>query len=174
KKTFPVHDITSKETKEIFNLPTGLNHSKTYFLDLNLFNRQHQNISSNFYVLSAEDDSLDVKKSTWFVTPQSHYADLTMLQQLPPVKLQTSKTTSTHNGKTIVHVKVKNPTSHLAFMVYLDVKKGNSNESVVPVFWSSNYFSLLPGEERTVSVWFHTSDIKGKQPLVVVGGWNIK
>jgi len=59
-------------------------------------------------------------------------------------------------------------------MVYLDVKKGNSNESVVPVFWDSNYFSLLPGEERTVSVWYHTSDIEGKQPRVIVGGWNIE
>jgi exo-1,4-beta-D-glucosaminidase len=174
KKTISVHDMASKETREIVNLPASLNLSKTYFLDLKLFNRQHQNVGNNFYVLSTEDDSLDVKKSTWFVTPQSHYADLTMLQQLPPVKLQTSETANTHNGKTMIHVKVKNPTSHLAFMVYLDVKKGNSNESVVPVFWSSNYFSLLPGEERTVSVWCHTLDIDGKQPRLVIGGWNIK
>lgn len=173
KKTVSVHDITSKETKEIFNLPAGLNLSKTYFLSLKLFNRQHQNVNNNFYVLSTEYDSLDVKNSTWYVTPQSHYANLTMLQQLPTVKLQTSETTSTHNGKTTIRVKVKNPTSHLAFMVYLDVKKGDSNKSVVPVFWNSNYFTLLPGEERTVSVWCHTSDMEGKQPRVVVGGWNI-
>ncbi len=174
KKTVSVHDIASKETKEVLNLPTDLNLSKTYFLDLKLFNQKHENVSNNFYVLSTEYDSLDVKKSTWFVTPQSHYADLTMLQQLPTVKLQTSETTNTHNGKTMVHVKVKNPTSHLAFMVYLDLKKGNSNESVVPVFWDSNYFTLLPGEERTVSVWCHASDLAGKQPRVVVGGWNIE
>src|SRR5664279_4430745 len=118
KKTVSVYDIASKETKEVFNLPTGLNLSKTYFLDLKLFNRQHQNVGNNFYVLSTEDDSLDVKKSTWFVTPQSHYADFTMLQQLPTEKLLMSETASTHNGKTMIHVKVKNPTSHLAFMVY--------------------------------------------------------
>ncbi|MGH2646408.1 MAG: glycoside hydrolase family 2 protein [Ginsengibacter sp.] len=173
KKTIAVSDLESKVTKRVFSLPSDPGLTKTYFLDLKLFNQQHQNVSNNFYVLSTEKDSLDVKKSTWWVTPQSHYADLTMLQQLPTVKLQTSETTNMYNGKTMVHINVKNPGSHLAFMVYLDLKKGGSNESVVPVFWGSNYFTLLPGEERTVSVWYHTSDIDGKQPRVVVGGWNI-
>ena len=144
KKTVSISDIASQETKEVFSLPTDLKFSKTYFLDLKLLNGQQQIVSTNFYVLSTEYDSLDIKKSTWFVTPQTHYADLTLLQQLPQVKLQTSKTTTNANGKTMIHVKVKNPTSHLAFMIYLDVKKGNSNESVVPVFWDNNYFTLLP------------------------------
>jgi exo-1,4-beta-D-glucosaminidase len=174
KKTVLVSGIGPKETKEVLSLPTDLKLSKTYFLDLKLLNRQHQTVSNNFYVLSTEYDSLDVKKSTWFVTPQTHYADLTLLQQLPAVKLQTSETTTNGKGKTILHVKVKNPTSHLAFMVYLDIKKGNSNESVVPVFWDNNYFSLLPGEERTIAVWSHTADLEGKQPRVVTGGWNIE
>jgi exo-1,4-beta-D-glucosaminidase len=137
-------------------------------------NKEHQRVSNNFYVLSTEYDSLDVKKSTWFATPQTNYADLTLLQQLPAVKLQTSETITNRNGKTILHVKVKNPTSHLAFMVYLDLKKGNSNESIVPVFWGDNYFSLLPGAERTIAVWCHTADLEGKQPRVVTGGWNVQ
>jgi len=174
KKTVSVQTIASKETKEVFILPSDLQLSKTYFLNLKLFNRQHQNVSNNFYVLSTEYDSLDVKKSTWFVTPQTHYADLTLLQQLPPVKLQMNETTNTHDGKTLVEVKVKNPTSHLAFMVYLDLKKGNSNESVVPVFWGDNYFTLMPGEERTISVWCHTSDLEGKDPRLVISGWNVE
>ncbi len=91
---------------------------------------------------------------------------LLCFEQLPKVKLQTSENTTTNNGKTMMTVKVKNPTSHLAFMVYLDLKKGNSNESVVPVFWDSNYFTLLPGEERTVSVWVHTSDLNRTKTCV--------
>jgi exo-1,4-beta-D-glucosaminidase len=174
KKTILVPGIGSKETKEVFSLPTDLKLSKTYFLDLKLLNKEHQRVSNNFYVLSTEYDSLDVKKSTWFATPQTNYADLTLLQQLPAVKLQTSETITNRNGKTILHVKVKNPTSHLAFMVYLDLKKGNSNESIVPVFWGDNYFSLLPGAERTIAVWCHTADLEGKQPRVVTGGWNVQ
>ena len=131
-------------------------------------------MSNNFYVLSTEKDLLDEKNSNWYVTPQSHYANLTMLEQLPKVKLQTSESTTTNSRNTMVTVKVKNPASQLAFMVYLDLKKGNSDESVVPVFWDSNYITLLPGEERTVSVWVHTSDLDGQKPVVKVGGWNIE
>ena len=174
KKSVNVSDIASKETKQVFKLPSDRDLTKTYFLDLKLFDKDHKNVSNNFYVLSTKKDQLDEKNTNWYVTPQSHYADLRMLEKLPKVKLQTSESTSTDSGKTMVSVKVKNPTSHLAFMVYLDLKKGNSDESVVPVFWDSNYFTLLPGEERTVSVWVHTADLDGQQPVVKVGGWNIE
>ncbi|MGB8705924.1 MAG: sugar-binding domain-containing protein [Gillisia sp.] len=174
KKTVSIPELSSKETKQVFKLPDDLDLTKTYFLDLKLFDKQHNSLSNNFYVLSTEKDSLDVKKSNWFVTPQSHFADLTLLEKLPKVKLQTSESITTTNEKTMITVNVKNPTSKLAFMVYLDLKKGDSNESVVPVFWDTNYFTLLPGEERKVSVWVHTSDLNGQKPVVKVGGWNIE
>jgi len=174
KKSVPVADIGSLETKQVFTLPDDLNLSKTYFLDLRLFDQQHHLVSTNFYVLSTQRDSLDEKKSTWFITPESQYADLTLLQNLPKVKLQTSESTAVKGENTVVNVKVKNPSSHVAFMVYLDLKKGETNESVVPVFWSENYFTLLPGEERTVSVSCHTSDLHGQKARIVVGGWNIE
>lgn len=173
KKKVSVAELTSKETRPVFNLPAGLELTKTYFLDLKLFDKENKNVSNNFYVLSTEHDLLDVKNSNWYVTPQSHYADLTLLEQLPKVKLETSETTTSDNQKTMMAVKVKNPSTHLAFMIYLDLKKGNSEESVVPVFWDSNYFTLLPGEERTVSVWVHSKDLDGQKPIVKVGGWNI-
>ncbi|MEO8719799.1 MAG: glycoside hydrolase family 2 protein [Ginsengibacter sp.] len=174
KELTSVPDLISKETKQVFSLPDGLNLTKTYFLNLKLFDKNHKHVSDNFYVLSTQKDLLDKKKSNWYVTPQTQYADLTLLQQLPKVKLQTSVQVSNKDEKTRIQVKLKNPTSHLAFMVYPDLKKGNSDESVVPVFWDENYFTLLPGEERTVSVWCHTSDLDGQKAKVIVGGWNIE
>jgi exo-1,4-beta-D-glucosaminidase len=174
KKTIPVAGLASQETKEIFSLPAGMNVSKTWFLDLRLFDPQHKMISNNFYVLSTQQDSLDEKKSTWYITPQSQYADLSLLEQIPKVKLQITETTEKKDGETMINVRLKNPTSHLAFMVYLDLKKEQSNKSVVPVFWKENYFTLLPGEERTVSVSCHTSDLDGQKAKVVVGGWNVE
>jgi exo-1,4-beta-D-glucosaminidase len=174
KKSIPVSDIGSLQTKEVFALPANLGVSKTYFLDLRLFDEQHHLVSTNFYVLSTQKDSLEEKKSTWYITPQSQYADLTLLQNLQKVKLQTSETVAVKGENTVVTMKVKNPSSHLAFMVYLNLKKGETNESVVPVFWEENYFTLLPGEERTVSVSCHTSDLDGQKAKVVVGGWNVE
>src|SRR5664279_403095 len=168
KKTIPVTDLSSQEVKEVFSLPGAMNVSKTWFLDLRLFDKQHHIVSTNFYVLSTQKDSLDEKKSTWYGTPQSQYADLTLLEQLPKVKLQATETITKKEGETVIYVKLKNPAPGFAFMVYLDLKKEHSRESVVPVFWGDNYFTLLPGEERTVSVSFHTSDLEGQQPKVIV------
>lgn len=174
KKSLPVADIGSLETKQIFSLPGNLNVSKTYFLDLRLYDSQHQLVSNNFYVLSTQKDSLAEKQSTWYITPQSQYADLTLLEKLPKVKLQKSETVSKKTENTVINVKLKNPSQHVAFMVYMDLKKGQTNESVVPVFWKENYFTLLPGEERNVSVTVHTTDLDGQKARVVVGGWNVE
>jgi len=131
-------------------------------------------VSTNFYVLSTAKDELVVAKSNWYITPQSKYADLTMLQQLPAVKLEKSEIISVKGTDTYVQVKLKNPTSHLAFMVYLDLMNKDKNTSVVPVFWDENYVTLLPGEERTITGHCHSSDLHDGKISVTVKGWNIE
>jgi exo-1,4-beta-D-glucosaminidase len=133
-----------------------------------------QPLSTNFYVLSTRTDSLDEKKSTWYITPEARYADLTGLERLPEVSLQVHSTHQEKKDTTFVSVTLKNPTDHLAFMVYLDLKKGATSLSVTPVFWQENFFSLLPGEERTVSGYCHTRNLRGQIPHLTVGGWNIE
>ncbi|HSQ44491.1 MAG TPA: glycoside hydrolase family 2 protein [Ginsengibacter sp.] len=173
-KTVSVASLAGQETLPIFTLPRQMDISKTCFLDLRLLDKRHEERSNNFYVLSTQEDSLDEKKSNWYVTPQSQYADLNLLERLPNVKLETTHTTTEKDGNTIMQVKVKNPSFHLAFMVNLDLKKAQSNESVVPVFWQDNYFTLLPGEERTISIWCHTSDLGRQSTKIIVSGWNVK
>jgi len=43
----------------------------------------------------------------------------------------------------------------------------------VPVFWDDNYISLLPGEERSISATFDSSDLNGKEPALEVAGYNV-
>lgn len=172
-KSVPVSGINSLETKEIFTLP-DMNVGKTFFLDLRLWDKDRHAVSINDYVLSTQKDELNEKKSTWWITPQSQYADLTLLEKLPDVKLEKTETVLKKGENTEVKLKLKNPTSHIAFMTYLDLKKEKNNESVVPVFWSDNYITLFPGEERTVTATCHTSDLGGQNAKIVVSGWNVK
>jgi beta-mannosidase len=48
-----------------------------------------------------------------------------------------------------------------------------SNARVLPVFYSDNYVSLVPGETRTVTIEAATANLKGKAPIVAMDGWNI-
>jgi hypothetical protein len=57
-------------------------------------------------------------------------------------------------------------------MVHLRVTKGKGGEDLTPIFWSDNYFSLLPGEQKQVSAGYHPSDLSGKA-VVEVDGYNI-
>jgi len=147
--------LSAESTKEVFKIPANLNLSKTWFLNLKLYNGQKQLVSSN-----------------WYVTPQTQYADLKMLQDLPAVRLEKSEVVSTKGTDTYVQVKLKNPGTQLAFMVYLDLRNKDTNTSIVPVFWDENYLTLLPGEERTITGHCHTADLQGGKSSVTVKGWN--
>jgi hypothetical protein len=61
----------------------------------------------------------------------------------------------------------------VAFQVRLRLANKRDDIDVVPVFWEDNYFSLLPGEERIVSVSYDTANLQGAHPVIQVDGFNI-
>jgi exo-1,4-beta-D-glucosaminidase len=76
-------------------------------------------------------------------------------------------------GKSVIKLKLKNPSSSVAFQIHPRVTKGKDGDDLVPIFWDDNYFSLLLGEEKTVSVTFDPSDLDGKDPVLELEGFNI-
>ncbi len=158
---------------KIVAVPHDTKLTKTYFLDLSLY-RRAKRIDNNFYALSTCPDVLDLKKSTWYVTPDTSYADLTQLQKLPDVRLSTVTRFQRQGKKVLVTVKLRNPADHLAFMIYLSVRQRPSGKAVLPVYWDSNYINLLPGGPQTISGTFDASALEGSVPKVRVTGWNIR
>jgi exo-1,4-beta-D-glucosaminidase len=75
------------------------------------------------------------------------------------------------NGE--AHVTLMNPGNAIAFMVHVRVTRGKGGEDITPIFWDDNYFSLLPGEKRTVTAKFRRSSQDGRKPFLVVEGWNV-
>ena len=114
---------------------------------------------------------LDVKKTKWYYTPVSSYADMTQLEKLPPVKLVASGTVTRRGGVETAHLTMSNPSSSLAFFIRLQVKQGSAE--VLPVMWQDNYFSLMPGEKREITATYKTKDLAGPAAVIAVEGWNI-
>jgi exo-1,4-beta-D-glucosaminidase len=112
------------------------------------------------------------RKGTAF-TPQKDFGDLSGLNSLPQVKLETATTAHADGDRSIVRVKVKNPSAGVAFMVHLRLTQGKDGFDIVPVFWDDNYFSLLPGEEKTVEASYARSSAEGKSAVLEVDGYNI-
>ena len=90
------------------------------------------------------------------------------------VELDVASEISDGDGESSARVRIHNPTEHLAFMVHLAVTKGADGLEVTPTFWEDNYFSLLPGETRTVTCAFASADLDGAPPVVRVEGWNVR
>lgn len=145
--------------------------TRTWYLDLQL-QEQGNTRSRNFYVLSSRQDLPDTAKTNWYVTPQTQFADLTALQQLPAVKLEMQSKLIAKKDTTFANVVLKNPGKELAFMVHLDIRH-QSGETVVPVFWEDNDFTLLPGESRVINGYVHTKDLQQQPAVVALSGWNI-
>jgi hypothetical protein len=55
-------------------------------------------------------------------------------------------------------------------MIKLTLNDASTGQRILPAYYSENYISLLPGEERVVIVEFPAGSAK---PAIGVRGWNL-
>jgi hypothetical protein len=58
-------------------------------------------------------------------------------------------------------------------MVRLKVVGSRNNERILPVFYSDNYVSLMPGEQKVIIMKLRNADTRGEKPVVEISGFNI-
>jgi len=168
-------DIAEDSSTKAFDVPTPEGLSTTYFLKLQLHDEAGKLVSDNFYWLSTKPDTLDwAKRADTDYTPQKDFADLTALSSLPKAKVKITKLFHASGPNLWMIVTVLNHGDSVAFMVHPRLTRGKDGEDVVPVFWSDNYFSLLPGERKSVTARFDSSSLAGATPELVVDGWNLE
>jgi exo-1,4-beta-D-glucosaminidase len=156
-------------------LPEIASVTPTYFLKLTLTDSSGKRLSDNFYWLSTRPVEFDWDKSTYYTTPVTQDADVTMLNTLPRVEITgTSHVVHRTSGETLATVTLRNPSKSLAFMVHVRVRKGPTGDDVLPIFWDDNYVSLLPDEERVLTATFSDRDAGTSPPTVEVEGWNVE
>ena len=76
-------------------------------------------------------------------------------------------------GNCRLDLTLSNPTRNIAVMAHVQLRNQRTNRRVLPVYYSENYVSLLPGESRTIAIEAASEDLGGARPLVVVDGWNV-
>ena len=168
-------DLGPDSSTKAFDLPKPDGLTPTYFLKLELHDAAGKLLSDNFYWLSTKADELDwdQRKDTVY-TPQKEFGDLTGLNGLPKAKLAITKILQAGKSNSSLLVIVENKSDSVAFMVHPRVTRGKGGEDVTPIFWSDNYFSLLPGEKKPVTARFDSASLQGTAPELVVGGWNVE
>jgi exo-1,4-beta-D-glucosaminidase len=153
-------DVVPDDSRKVIEINWPKATSNIYFLKLELKNDADSIISRNFYWLSPKGDE---------------QADFTDLNKLGDASVNVTLASTTQTGNTWkATVNIENTSQLLAFFVNPKIIRDKSRDLVTPVFWEDNYFSLLPGDKRTVSVHFDNEDLGGEQPVLEVEGWNVK
>ncbi|MDR0431072.1 MAG: discoidin domain-containing protein [Tannerellaceae bacterium] len=75
-------------------------------------------------------------------------------------------------GENIYHMKVRNTGNSPALMIRIKTMNDKEKELVLPVYYQDNYFSLMPGESKTISITLDKKYLKGSKPSFYVEGWN--
>ena len=167
-------NVAPDSSAKAFDLPKIDDLTRTYFLCLQLHDSEGQLVSDNFYWLSTKPDLMDWEhKQDTVYTPQAEFGDLSGLNTLPQTKLEVTSTKENLNNRSGARISVRNPSRGIAFLVHLRVTKGSKGDDVTPIFWSDNYFSLLPGEQKEVSTTFDPTDLDGKGAVLEVTGYNV-
>ncbi len=163
--------VDENSSKKVIDLPELKDTSSLFFINLELKDASNNLISSNFYWISAKEDSLDFKNSKWFYTPMKAYANLQDINDLPTAAINYKEKFNTGDDKENVEVTLENVSDKIAFFIELKVVDEKTKQSFLPIYWSDNYISILPHSKKTIKGIF--KNLLNKKPRLIINGWNI-
>ncbi len=146
-------DLKANTTKALFAMEQPAQLQGTYFLRLQLLDGTKV-ISENTY---------------WLTTKTKNYTDM---QRMPMSGAEVlANIEKKNNGfSATINVKAKDKISFFNRVSVINQKTG---ESILPVFYSDNYFTVFPGEEKKVTLDF-ASNLPKENIKIVVKSWNDK
>lgn len=100
--------------------------------------------------------------------------NFTALNDLQPVKVQCKSHLKSHNGTSTITAVVTCPKSaaNVAFAIQLQATRKSDGERLLPAIMSDNYFILLPGESRTVTITFDSALLQGTSYELIATPYN--
>ncbi len=147
-------DILDDQTVACFPLELPESLSSTYFIKMTL-TENGKLLSDNFYLRGKEEGNYQ------------------SLNQLPKVTLTENTSVKKVGNEWFLNTKLKNDTNTPALIIRLKIEGSNTNTMILPAFYSDNYFSLMPGEKKEVSIRLYDTDTQGETPQIVISGFNI-
>jgi exo-1,4-beta-D-glucosaminidase len=148
-------------------LPTIANLSTIYFINLKLTDSSNNVVSQNFYWYSTTPDAVR-NSCKWYFCATGKSANMTSLATLPMITVAHADVI----GTTAVNTTLTNSSSSLAFLIRARVLDSAGNE-VLPVWWSDNYVTLLPGQSRTLTATYFNNAAPPSGATVHLDGFNL-
>lgn len=151
---------------DVFRIDFPEQISQVHFIRLALENEKGEEISSNFYWRSKDKYE---GKNTLTGPATSGFEDL---QHMKHSRLKSSYKMKIANGRCLVDVVLKNTSRQIAFFNQLQFLNAEM-QPVRPSFYTDNFFSLMPGEVKTVTIETAERNLAGGL-ILRIKGWNVE
>jgi len=151
---------------DIFTIDFPTDISKVHFIKLRLFDDRGKETASTFYWRST--DRYEGPKTLTGPAASGFEA----LSELPELQLRVKCKTRVENGRHFLDAEVRNTSGTIAFFTQLQLLDGE-DKPIRPSFYTDNFFSLLPGESKSVTIETASDDMPALKRFVVKG-WNVK
>jgi hypothetical protein len=141
---------SAEDSTEIaFTMEYPASLSTLHFIRLRL-TQDNRLISDNFY---------------WRGLEEGNYR---ALRDLPQAKLESNTRAERSGDRWVLTTEIFNDSKTPALMVRLKAVRAKSGDRILPVLYSDNYISLMPGERRTITTEVRDADTRGEPPSILV------
>ncbi|MDR1980906.1 MAG: beta-glycosidase [Tannerellaceae bacterium] len=144
--------IGANEVKRLFPVPEPQGVEGVYFLKLELWEKG-QRLTTNVY---------------WLTTRAGDYTTLSLLPRTTPA-VQTALSQSGDRYTGTVRLRAG---AHISFFNRIKVFDKTTGQRILPVHYSDNYITLMPGDEQEITLQF-TSPLRKEDIDIAVNGWNM-
>ncbi|GAA6396522.1 discoidin domain-containing protein [Solibaculum mannosilyticum] len=176
------NDETLKAVVEVYDLYGNQLYANSFVKDMpsdskeNLMELTYPSDTSDlkFIKTYVENAQGEVVAEDFYWTNTEEYQDYTSLQELPQVDVSAGVTREAdQDGSQVYTVRLENTSDTPAVMLRLKVMNSETGERVLPSFYSDNYFTMMPGEVKEVTIDFKESALEGGQAQIEVEGFNV-
>ncbi len=144
-------DAPINQVKDVMDVPAPQQVSGVYFLKLSLLDANQNELSRNIY---------------WLTTTEKDYKTLNTLPQSKPM-VHSSLAKQGNAFKGTVQLTADD---HISFFNRIKVFDKKTGKRILPVHYSDNYITLMPGDSQTVTFDFE-SELPTEQVQIVLESW---
>ncbi len=182
KVTADVYDLNSKKVasysktlneipedgvlNDVIKIDFSVSITPVHFIKLRLFDEKGKEISNSFYWRST--DKYEGKETLTGPATAGFEPLLTMKK----TSLVTSSTVTKKGDNCFVELKLKNDSKIIAFFTQIQLLD-KEKKPIRPSFYTDNFFSLLPGESKSVTIETSNRFLEQAGTSVIVKGYNV-
>jgi hypothetical protein len=150
---------------DVLTLSFPKNITPVHFIKLYLFDENDKEVASSFYWRSTNK----YEGSKTMTGPAT--AGFEPLQTMKTTSVNTQYAVGKKNNTYSINANIKNPTKRITFFIQVELlDKGG--KPVRPSFYTDNFFSLLPGESKHITIETNVDAVLSS--TLLVKGWNIR